>query len=30
MRELLIQKSNVEEILGLDENLSEKKTEHER
>ena len=30
MRELLIHKSNVDKILGADENLSEKKTEHER
>ena len=30
MRELLIHKSNVEKILGADENLYEKKTEHER
>ena len=30
MRELLIHKSNVEKIFGADENLSEKKTEHER
>lgn len=30
MRELLIHKSNVEKILGIDENQTEKKPEHER
>ena len=30
MRELLIHKSNVERILGVDESKNEKKTEHER
>jgi hypothetical protein len=30
MRELLIHKSNVEKILGIDENLTEKKPGHER
>ena len=30
MRELLIHKSNVEKILGADENLSEKQPKHER
>ena len=30
MRELLIHKSNVEKILGIDENTEKKQTEHER
>lgn len=30
MRELLIQKSNVEKILGIDETEEKKQTEHER
>ena len=30
MRELLIHKSNVEKILGSDENEEKKQTEHER
>ena len=30
MRELLIHKSNIEKILGIDENITEKNSEHER
>ena len=30
MRELLIHKSNVEKILGIDENTEKKQTEQER
>ena len=30
MRELLIHKSNVEKILGIDENEAKKQTEQER